>query len=63
VLEASDTTLVIAVRTPEEVPDIVRDLAQGGSRIMSVLLQRESIEEVFVRLCNTTTQDAAICRP
>jgi hypothetical protein len=51
VLEGSDTALVLAVRTPEEVPDIVNDLVQGGSRIMSVLLQRESIEEVFVRLC------------
>ena len=55
VLEASDTALVIAVRTPEQVPDIVSDLAQGGSRIMSVLLQRESIEEVFVCLCKEGT--------
>lgn len=55
VLETSDTILVIAVRTPEEVPEIVSDLAQGGARIMSVLLQRESIEEVFVRLCKEGT--------
>jgi ABC-2 type transport system ATP-binding protein len=55
VLETSDTTLVIAVRTPEEVPDIVSDLARGGARIMSVLPQRESIEEVFLRLCKEGT--------
>jgi ABC-2 type transport system ATP-binding protein len=55
VLDTSDTALVMAVRNPEEVPDIVRDLAQGGARIMSVVLQRESIEEVFVRLCKEGT--------
>lgn len=52
VINANETELVIAIRDPEEVPDIVRDLAQGGARIMNVLLQRESIEDVFVRLCN-----------
>ena len=55
VLETSETELVVAVRDPEEVPDIVCDLARGGARIMSVLLQRENIEDVFVRLCNEGT--------
>ena len=55
VLDASDTALVIAIRNSEEVPDIVSDLAQGGARIMSVVLQRESIDEVFVRLCKEGT--------
>ncbi len=55
VLDASDTELVVAISTPEEVPDIVSDLAKDGARIMSVLLQRENIEEVFVRLCNEGT--------
>jgi len=55
VLDASDTELVVAISTPAEVPDIVSDLARGGARIMSVLLQRENIEEVFLRLCNEGT--------
>lgn len=55
VLEASDTELVVAIGDPDEVPDIVSDLAGGGARIMSVLLQRENIEDVFLRLCNEGT--------
>lgn len=55
VLKVNETELVIAIRDPEEVPDIVRDLAQGGARIMNVLWQRESTEDVFVRLCNKET--------
>ncbi len=50
VIKAEDTELVVAVGDPDEVPDIVRDLVQGGARIMNVLWQRESIEDVFVRL-------------
>lgn len=52
VLEASETEIVIAIHDPEEVPDIVHDLARGGARFMNVLMERESSEEVFVRLCN-----------
>ena len=55
VLEVSDTELVIGVNDAEEVPDVVRDLVQGGARIREVLLQRESIEEVFMRLCKEGT--------
>ncbi len=55
VLDVSDTELVVAVSDPDEVPDIVTDLARGGARIMSVLLQRENIEEVFLRLCHEGT--------
>jgi ABC-2 type transport system ATP-binding protein len=55
VLDASDTELVIAISDPDEVPDIVSQLAQGGARIRSVLLQRENIEEVFLRLCKEGT--------
>lgn len=51
VLEASDKGLVIAVGDPDEVPDLVADLAAGGARIMGVSLERENIEDVFVRLC------------
>jgi 2-keto-3-deoxy-6-phosphogluconate aldolase len=47
--------LVIGVNDAEEVPDVVRDLVQGGARIREVLLQRESIEEVFMRLCKEGT--------
>ena len=52
VLEVNETGLVIAIRDPKEVPDIVHDLVHGGARIMNVLWQRESIEDVFVRLCS-----------
>jgi ABC-2 type transport system ATP-binding protein len=55
VLSASDTELVIGLSDPQEVPDIVCDLAKGGARITGVLLQSEDIEEVFLRLCNERT--------
>jgi ABC-2 type transport system ATP-binding protein len=55
VLDVSDTELEIAVRDPDEVPDVVSDLVQGGARVRSVLLQRENIEDVFVRLCKEGT--------
>jgi ABC-2 type transport system ATP-binding protein len=52
VLDASDTELLLTVGDPAEVPDLVAHLAQGGARITSVFLQKEDIEEVFLRLCN-----------
>jgi ABC-2 type transport system ATP-binding protein len=52
VLEVFDTELEIDVNDPNEVPDIVINLAKGGARIMGVVLERENIEDVFVRLCN-----------
>jgi ABC-2 type transport system ATP-binding protein len=51
-LSASETELVIAVGDDDEVPDIVSSLVKGGARITSVLLQREDIEDVFLRLYN-----------
>ncbi len=55
VLSVCDTELEIAVGDPAQVPDIVASLAAGGARITGVLLQRENIEDVFVRLCNEGT--------
>jgi len=55
VLSVNDKELVIAISDPDEVPDLVCDLAKGGARIMSVILQRENIEDVFLRLCNEGT--------
>ncbi|MCP4608551.1 MAG: ABC transporter ATP-binding protein [Planctomycetes bacterium] len=52
VLGVSDTELEIAVNDPEDVPDIVSDLAKGGARIRSVNLQTEDIEDIFLRLYN-----------
>ncbi len=52
VIKAEETELVIAVGDPNEVPDIVRNLVLGDARIMNVIWQRESIEDVFVRLSN-----------
>jgi ABC-type multidrug transport system ATPase subunit len=51
-LSGSETELVIAVGDDDEVPDIVSSLVKGGARITSVLLQREDIEDVFLRLYN-----------
>ncbi len=55
VLSVTDKELVIAISDPGEVPDLVRDLAKGGARMMSVLLQRDNIEDLFLRLCNEGT--------
>ena len=52
VISASDTELAIAVEHEDEVPAIICDLARGGARIKSVLLQNEDIEDVFLRLYN-----------
>jgi ABC-2 type transport system ATP-binding protein len=52
ILGVSDTELEIAVNDPEEVPDIVSNLAKGGARIRSVNLQTEDIEDIFLRLYN-----------
>jgi hypothetical protein len=47
--------MIIAVADEDEVPDIVRSLVKGGVRITSVLLQKEDIEDVFLRLYNERT--------
>ncbi|MBN1807256.1 MAG: ABC transporter ATP-binding protein [Sedimentisphaerales bacterium] len=52
VISASDTELEISVSNTEEVPDIIGNLVKGGARITGVLLQRENIEDVFLRLYN-----------
>jgi len=51
-ISSTDTELVLAVGDDDEVPDIVSNLVKGGARITSVLLQREDIEDVFLRLYN-----------
>jgi len=55
VLDASETELALAVDDPAEVPDVVARLARGGARITRVVLQREDIEETFLRLCDEET--------
>lgn len=55
VLSATDKELMIAIADPDEVPELVSDLAKGGARMMSVLLQRDNIEDLFLRLCNEGT--------
>jgi ABC-type multidrug transport system ATPase subunit len=51
-ISSTETELVIAVGDDDEVPDIVSSLVKGSARITSVLLQREDIEDVFLRLYN-----------
>ena len=48
----SETELVVAIGDADEVPDIVESLVRGGARITRVLLQRDDIEDVFLRLYN-----------
>jgi len=48
----SETELVVAIGDDDEVPDIVESLVRGGARITRVLLQRDDIEDVFLRLYN-----------
>ena len=55
VLSVTDNELEIAIDDPDEVPDIIIDLAKGGARMMGVILDKENIEDVFVRLCNEGT--------
>jgi len=50
VLGVSDTELVISVSDVKDVPNVVRELVKDGADITSVLLQRENIEDVFLRL-------------
>jgi ABC-2 type transport system ATP-binding protein len=52
VLSASDTELIIAVSSIEDVPGVVRDLVKAGADITSVILQMENIEDVFLQLYN-----------
>lgn len=54
-LSVSETELVIAVGDEGEVPDIVSNLVKDGARITGALLQREDIEDVFLRLYNERT--------
>ena len=52
VLSASDTELIMAVSSIEDVPGVVRDLVKADADITSVILQMENIEDVFLRLYN-----------
>jgi ABC-2 type transport system ATP-binding protein len=52
IISVSDTELEISVSNTEEVPDVVSNLVTNGARITGVLLQRENIEDVFLRLYN-----------
>lgn len=51
-LAVSDTKLTINVTGEEHVPNLVCDLVNSGARITSVVLERENIENVFMRLYN-----------
>ncbi|MBN2134028.1 MAG: ABC transporter ATP-binding protein [Sedimentisphaerales bacterium] len=55
VLGTSGSELVIAVEDAEDVAETVGKLARGGARITGVHLQRENVEDVFVRLCRERT--------
>ena len=52
IISVSDTKLELSVSNSEEVSDIVSNLVKGGARIIGVFLQRENIEDVFLRLYN-----------
>jgi ABC-2 type transport system ATP-binding protein len=50
VVEASDTDVVIALGGPAEIADVVACLAKADLRITRVLMQKEDVEETFLRL-------------
>jgi ABC-type multidrug transport system ATPase subunit len=50
-LETSETRIRIAVGSVEEVPRVVRSLAEAGVLITAVGLETEDVEQAFVRLC------------
>jgi len=52
VLDAGESELVIAVEDSEDVAETVGTLVRSGMRVTSVRLERETIEDAFVRLCN-----------
>ncbi len=49
-LETSETRLIVAVGSRENVPDVVRRLVQGGARVAGVMLEAPNVEQTFVRL-------------
>lgn len=50
IISASETEVVISVGDLKDVPSVVRELVEGGAQITGVILQRENIEDVFLRL-------------
>jgi ABC-2 type transport system ATP-binding protein len=52
VLDKSDTEIVVRVNNEENVPDIVCEMVNVGARITNVILHKDSIEDIFIRLCN-----------
>jgi len=50
VLDSSDTLAIVAVGDVHDIPTVVRKAVQAGFAITEVTLQKEDIEDVFVRL-------------
>ncbi len=50
-LETSETRIRIAVGGMEDIPEVVRSLAEAGVLITAVGLETEDVEQAFVRLC------------
>jgi ABC-type multidrug transport system ATPase subunit len=51
-LEKSETGLVLAVNSIEDIPGIVGSLVRAGAPITGVTLEPQDIEQTFVRLCH-----------
>ncbi|MGB9406782.1 MAG: ABC transporter ATP-binding protein [Terracidiphilus sp.] len=51
-IESDGAELIVTVSSPDEVPEIVRELVKEGVSITSVTPQGESLEEIFMRLYN-----------
>lgn len=54
VFTVDETGLDIAVQATHEIPDIVNLLSQGGARIIGVWLQKQDVEDAFLRLYQET---------
>ena len=51
-MDKSDTEIVIEIKNKESVPNIVDEMVNVGARITNVALHKDSIEDIFIRLCN-----------
>jgi len=54
VLKVAEAALDIAIDNRHEIPDLVAHLSKGGARITGVWLQKQDVEDAFLRLYQET---------
>ena len=45
-----DGSLILALDSPDALPDVIRQFVEAGAEIYEVVPQREPLEELFVRI-------------